>query len=129
MSKLVCGVQFVGDDPIDYMEQPPAGLAVQGLLRPAFVEEHPVIHKHITDNKPSSTGENQEGKVAENKQDDLGIINGQEHNLETSQDKLDWPAELEKSESLENGTSFYKLEMIKIQLISSHGQQVHYEVF
>lgn len=110
------------------MEQPPAGLAIQGLLRPAFVEEHSVIHKHISDHKPSSNEANQVGKVAEDKQEDLGIINGHRHNLESSRDKPDWPEELEKGESLENGISFYKLDMIKIQLISAHGHQVHSEV-
>lgn len=115
--------EFVGDDPVDYMEQPPAGLAIQGLLRPAFVEEHSVIHKHISDHKPSSNEPNQVGKVAEDKQEDLGIINGHRHNLESSRDKSDWPEELEKGESLENGISFYKLDIIKIQLISAHGHQ------
>ncbi|KAJ6750901.1 hypothetical protein OIU85_001439 [Salix viminalis] len=32
--------QVALDDPIDWMEQPPAGLAIQGLIRPALMEEH-----------------------------------------------------------------------------------------
>lgn len=32
--------------------------------------------------------------------------------------------ELQKDESSGNGTSYYKLEMIKMQLISAHGNQV-----
>ncbi|KAI3763640.1 hypothetical protein L2E82_13634 [Cichorium intybus] len=70
---------FVSDVPINCMDQPPSGISIHGLLRPAFVEE-----------------------------------NSKE--------------ELQKDESFGNGTSYYKLEMIKLQLISSHGNQAYVEV-
>ena len=57
------------------MEEPPSGISIHGLLRPAFVDE-----------------------------------NSKE--------------ELQKDENFGNGTSYYKLEMIKLQLISAHGNQV-----
>lgn len=112
------------------MDQPPAGIAIQGILRPSFLEEHSVIYKNKSDSKSSEEEEeeeeeNQIGKVAEDKQEEHGIINGHSHSLGPSQDKPDWPEEVDKGESLESGTSFYKLEMVKIQLISAHGQQVH----
>lgn len=119
---------FVGDDPIDCMDQPPAGLAIQGILRPSFLEEHSSIHKNKSDCESSNNESNQIGKVAEDKQEESGIINGHGHSLNPSQDKSNWPGEVEKGESLENGTSFYKLEMIKIQLISAHEQQTFIEV-
>lgn len=107
------------------MDQPPAGIAIQGILRPSFLEEHSVIYKNNkSDYKSSEDEDNQVGKVAEDNQEEHGIINGHGHSLEPSQDKPKWPEELDKSESLENGTSFYKLEMVKIQLISAHGHQV-----
>ncbi|XP_074372300.1 uncharacterized protein At3g49140-like isoform X2 [Apium graveolens] len=120
--------EFVGDNPVDYMDQPPAGIAIQGILRPSFLEEHSVIYKNKSDRKSSEDGENQVGKVAEDNQEEHDIINGHSHSLEPSQDKPDWPEELDKGESLESGTSFYKLEMVKIQLISAHGQQTFVEV-
>ncbi|KAK1361193.1 FMN-binding split barrel [Heracleum sosnowskyi] len=119
--------EFVGDNPVDYMDQPPAGIAIQGILRPSFLEEHSVIYKNKSDCN-SEDEANQVGKVAEDKQDEHNIINGHSHSLEVSQDKPDWPEELDKGESLESGTSFYKLEMVKIQLISAHGQQTFVEV-
>lgn len=107
------------------MDQPPAGIAIQGILRPSFLEEHSVIYKNKSDCKSSEDEANQVGKDAEDKQEEHDIINGHSHSLEPSQDKPDWPEELDKGESSESGTSFYKLEMVKIQLISAHGQQVH----
>ncbi|KAL0382392.1 UNVERIFIED_CONTAM: hypothetical protein Scaly_0526500 [Sesamum calycinum] len=43
--------EVVSDAPLDYMDQPSTGLAVQGLLRPAFVEEHSVVQKHTSDSE------------------------------------------------------------------------------
>ncbi|KAL7183729.1 hypothetical protein ACSBR2_026000 [Camellia fascicularis] len=118
------------DDPIDFMDQPPAGLAVQGLLRPAFIEEHSVIQKHISESNDQSgdTDSDQIERSVEDKVEDIGIINGQRHGPGSTQDSDIWAEELEKGESVRNGTSFYKLEMIKIQLISAHGHQTFVEV-
>ncbi|KVI03140.1 hypothetical protein Ccrd_018565 [Cynara cardunculus var. scolymus] len=40
--------EFVSDVLVNYMDQPPAGFAIQGLLRPAFVEEDS-INEHMFD--------------------------------------------------------------------------------
>ncbi|KAK3037242.1 hypothetical protein RJ639_030135 [Escallonia herrerae] len=119
--------EFVSDDPIDFMDQPPGGLAIQGLLRPAFVEEHSVIHKHMLNHQSSNAEADQTNKVAEDEEEDSPVINGHRHEPESSQESSE-AEELEKDESLRNGTSFYKLEMIKIQLISAHGNQTFVEV-
>ncbi|KAL7003489.1 hypothetical protein U1Q18_004643 [Sarracenia purpurea var. burkii] len=115
--------EVVTDDPLDFMDQPPAGLAIQGLLRPAFIEEHSVIQKQISDHKPGTN--DLVGIHDEDKVEDLGMVNG---HGQLSQDSSIWEEELDKGESIGNGTSFYKLEMIKIQLISAHGHQIIVEV-
>lgn len=114
------------DDPIDFMDQPPAGLVIQGLLRTAFLEEHAAIPKQISEHKSNDAGIDQIEKVAEYKQNCSVQVNGHKHESGSSQDGPSCPEELEKDETLGNGTSFYKLEMIKIQLISSHGHQVSF---
>lgn len=116
--------QVVTGDPIDFMDQPPAGLVIQGLLRPAFLEENTTIPKQISEHKLNDAGIHLMEEVAEHKQNGSVHVNGVKHKSGSSQDSPRWPEELEKDETLDNGTSFYKLEMIKIQLISSHGQQV-----
>lgn len=116
--------QAVSDDPIDFMDQPPAGLAIQGLLRPAFVEEHAVIQRHITDNQTSDDNTDQIAKMEGHKEEDIIQINGHKHEDGSTQEGINWVEELESDETSRNGTSFYKLEMVKIQLISAHGHQV-----
>lgn len=76
--------EVVSNPHLDWMDQPSMGLAIQGVLRPAFVEEQSTIQKHMT------------GQLTE---------------------------KLEKDGSLRIGTSFYKLEMISIQLVSPYGSQ------
>ncbi|MCD7454290.1 hypothetical protein HAX54_024221, partial [Datura stramonium] len=120
--------EVVTDDPIDFMDQPPAGLVIQGLLRPAFLEEHTTIPKQISEHKSNDAGIHQMEKAAEHKQSGSVQVNGHKHESGSLQDSPSCPEELEKDESLGNGTSFYKLEMIKIQLISSHGQQILVEL-
>ncbi|XP_009802899.1 uncharacterized protein At3g49140-like isoform X2 [Nicotiana sylvestris] len=120
--------EVVTDDPIDFMDQPPAGLVIQGLLRPAFPEEHASIPKQISEHKSNDAGIDQIEKVAEYKQNCSVQVNGHKHESGSSQDGPSCPEELEKDETLGNGTSFYKLEMIKIQLISSHGHQILVEL-
>uniref|UniRef100_A0A5B6YK02 FMN-binding split barrel n=2 Tax=Davidia involucrata TaxID=16924 RepID=A0A5B6YK02_DAVIN len=120
--------EVVSDVPIDFMDQPPAGLAIQGLIRPAFIEEHSVIQKHMSNHQSSNADTTQVGKIVNDKVEDIGIINGHIHEPGPSQDSSIWAEELEKDENLRNGTSYYKLEMIKIQLISAHGHQTVVEV-
>lgn len=119
---LVMVAQVVTDDPVDCMDQPPDGLSIQGLLRPALIEEHSVIQKHISDHNSGTSDMKQTEIHDEDKVENLGIIND---HRQLSQDSSTSAEELEKGESLGKGTSFYKLEMIKIELISSQGQQVY----
>ncbi|KAJ6290919.1 hypothetical protein OIU76_027783 [Salix suchowensis] len=116
--------EVASDDPIDWMEQPPAGLAIQGLIRPAFMEEQSDIQRHMSVNQSRHAGTNQVGQSIEGKVEEPGVINGHEQNYESSEDISMWREESEKDEATSSGTSFYKLEMIKIQLISAHGHQV-----
>ncbi|OIT26707.1 PREDICTED: uncharacterized protein At3g49140-like isoform X1 [Nicotiana attenuata] len=119
--------EVVTDDPIDFMDQPPAGLAIQGVLRPSFLEEHTTIQKQISEHRLSDADLNQMEKDEDHKEKGGIQINGHKHESGSSQDSPSW-AELEKDENLGNGTSFYKLEMIKIQLISSSGNQIFVEL-
>ncbi|KAK9143856.1 hypothetical protein Syun_013256 [Stephania yunnanensis] len=109
--------EVAAEKPLDWMDQPPAGLVVQGLLRPAFVDECSVIRKHVPDPQ-SGDDSSQVGKVVDGNQEGLHI-NGQGNKLDSKSSSKDgsiWAEEMEKDESLRTGSSFYKLEMIKIQL-------------
>ncbi|KAI3458088.1 hypothetical protein Pfo_014751 [Paulownia fortunei] len=118
--------EVVSDDPVDCMEQPSAGLAIHGLLRPAFIEEHSVIQKQISGPESSDVDTNH---IAEEQlQEGVVQINGHRHEKELAQDNPSWAEDLEKDETLGNGFAFYKLEMIKIQLVSAHGHQSDVEI-
>ncbi|KDP22214.1 hypothetical protein JCGZ_26045 [Jatropha curcas] len=120
--------QVTSDAPIDWMEQPPAGLAIQGLIRPAFIEEHSDIQKHMSGNQSHQPDINEVGKKVEGQVEDVGGINGQKHVSGSSEDISTWAEDSEKNQVPRNGTSFYKIEMIKIRLISAHGHQTMVEV-
>ncbi|KVI04689.1 FMN-binding split barrel, partial [Cynara cardunculus var. scolymus] len=111
--------------PVNYMDQPPAGLAIQGLLRPAFVEEDSIINEHMFDYQSNDEEANQ---IAESKEEDVGVINGLGHVVGPSQDVKILEEESQTDQSLESGNSYYKLEVIKMQLISAHGNQAAVEV-
>lgn len=108
------------------MEQPPAGLAIQGLIRPAFIEEHSDIQRHMSGNQSHHADKNEIGKNLDSRLEDLGGINGHKHESGSSEDISTCAEELKKDQTPRNGTSFYKMEMIKIQLISAHGHHVCY---
>ncbi|KAM1232192.1 hypothetical protein ACFX13_042774 [Malus domestica] len=120
--------EVASDDPIDWAEQAPASLAIQGLIRPALVEEHSVIQKHLSDHQSFNDGIDEVGRTVEDDLEDPVKING--HKSGTSKDSPVSAEELEnkKDEAPGNGTTFYKLEMVKIQLFSSHGTQTLVEV-
>lgn len=111
------------------MEQPPAGLAIQGLIRPAFIEEHSDIQRHMSGNHSPHADIDQVGENVERKLEDLGAINGHENESGSFEDGSIRAEELEKDVVPRSGTSFYKLEMIKIQLISAHGHHVCSHIF
>lgn len=110
-------LQFVSDDPVDYMDQPPAGLAIQGVLRPAFVEDSSVLNKYMD----SQFNDEEANQNSEDNEEELGVINGHRH-----EDDQDVEEGLQKDEVSGNGTSYYKLDIVKIHLISAHGNQVFF---
>ncbi|CAN4099481.1 unnamed protein product [Withania somnifera] len=114
--------EVVTDNPIDFMDQPPAGLVIQGLLRPAFLQENTTITRQKSEHKSNNAGIDQMEQVGEHRKNSSVQVNGHKHESGSSKDSPSCSEELEKNEPLGNGT-FYKLEIIKIQLISSHGQQ------
>lgn len=121
-------VEVISDDPIDYMDQPSAGIAIQGLLRPALTEDYSNIQKRKSESssKPHDANSNIESnapKIVE----DLGTIHGESHGERTSQESKAGE-DLENDENFNPGTSFYKLEMVKILLISAHGNQINVEL-
>lgn len=113
----------MSDDPVDFMEQPSAGLAIQGLLRPAFIEEHSVIQKQISG--PESLDVDADHIADHQYQEGVVQINGHRHDKDLAEENPSWSEDLEKDENLGNGFAFYKLEMIKIQLVSALGHQVN----
>lgn len=120
--------EVASDDPIDFMEQPPAGLAIQGLLRPAFIEERSVMQKHRFSRLDNNTDISKAEKAVEKKVEDVGKINGHAPESASSEDNSVWTEDLERDNGSKNGTAFYKLEMIKIQLISAYAHQTAVEI-
>ncbi|GFP81022.1 uncharacterized protein at3g49140 [Phtheirospermum japonicum] len=118
--------EVVSDDPVDCMEQPAAGLAIHGLLRPAFIEEHSVIQKQISG--PDSSDMDANHIADEQLQDGIVQINGHKHEKELEQDHTSLGGDSEKDESLGSGFAFYKLDMIKIQLVSAQGSMSYVEI-
>lgn len=92
------------------MDRPPSGLAINGLLRTAFVEENSVINEHVFDHQSNDEESN---LIAERS---------------SSQDVQNLEEELHKDQGFGNGTLYYKLEIITMQLISAHGNQVWWGV-
>ncbi|GJU91019.1 putative E3 ubiquitin-protein ligase UBR7 [Tanacetum coccineum] len=58
----VCGLMFLSDDRVDYMDQSSVGLAFQGVLRPSFVEEIYVINIYFPVVKRSTWGKDIESE-------------------------------------------------------------------
>ncbi|KAJ0043441.1 hypothetical protein Pint_17551 [Pistacia integerrima] len=81
--------EAASDDPVDWMEEPPAGLAIQGFLRPALIEEHSDIQKHISGNQSHDADIDQVGMIVENEPENLHIVNGHRHGSESSKGQFD----------------------------------------
>ncbi|KAJ8452768.1 hypothetical protein Cgig2_005104 [Carnegiea gigantea] len=120
--------EVASDEPIDFMEQPPVGLAIQGLLRPAFIEERFVTQQRRPNHPDRNPAHGKAEKAAVDNIENATTINGHAHESSSSEDYSLWTEDLEKDNGLANGTSFYKLEMIKIRLISAHGYQIAVEI-
>lgn len=120
--------EVASDEPIDFMEQPPVGLAIRGLLRPAFIEERFVMQKRRPNHPDCNPAHGKAEKAAVDNIENATTINGHAHESSSSEDYSLWTEDLEKDNGLANGTSFYKLEMIKIWLISAHGYQIAVEI-
>ncbi|KAJ4823717.1 hypothetical protein Tsubulata_032135 [Turnera subulata] len=120
--------EVASDAPVDWMEQPPAGLAIQGLIRPAFTEEHSDIHKHMLENQSSKADIKDVRGNVEDKLEDQGLINGHKNESGPSEDSSFLAKKGKKDKVPTSGTSFYKLEMTKIQLISALGHNALVEI-
>ncbi|CAH9070580.1 unnamed protein product [Cuscuta epithymum] len=120
--------EVVNDDPIDFMEQSPVGLVIQGIVRPAFLEEHTVIQKQISDSRTIDADWSHIAESADCNETTIVPINIHRQNSGSDQDDPKCTEKLEKDENLGNGTSFYKLEVVKIHFISSHGHQTCIEI-
>ncbi|XP_013599558.1 PREDICTED: uncharacterized protein At3g49140 isoform X1 [Brassica oleracea var. oleracea] len=103
--------EVAANDPVDWMDQPSAGLAIQGLLSHILVEDYSDIQQKLADIKSTST---KGDKNAENLEEKLEDTN-----------KADGDDESEKTRKV---VAFYKLEMIRIQLITAQGDQTEVEV-
>uniref|UniRef100_A0A803PQA1 Pentatricopeptide repeat superfamily protein n=1 Tax=Cannabis sativa TaxID=3483 RepID=A0A803PQA1_CANSA len=122
--------EVVSDGSKDWMEQPPASLAIQGLIRPALIKEHLVIRKHLSnlESDDAALDENVGESVEDNSEEDVKI-NGHQRESESNNDNsTGTEEEPEKDDITTNGATFYKLEMIKIQLFSANGNQTVVEV-
>ncbi|XP_058779145.1 uncharacterized protein At3g49140 isoform X2 [Vicia villosa] len=118
--------EIASDDPIDWMEQRPACVVFQGVLRPAFIEENSPIQKHLSANLSSDAEIN---KVTENKEESTGGINGHELNTESSEDNASQQVENDGNSNIPSDeTSFYRLEMVNIQVFSAHGHPIVLEL-
>lgn len=92
------------------MDQPSAGLAIQGLLSHILVEDYSDIQKQFADSKSTSTTDTED---LEEKLEDIDKAGGDESDIDSSQ-----------VEKTRNVVAFYKLEMIRVQLITAQGDQV-----
>ncbi|VVB17410.1 unnamed protein product [Arabis nemorensis] len=106
--------EVASNDPANWMKQPSAGLAIQGLLSRVIVKDPSDIQKHISDPKSTSPDENKEGENSEEKLEDICTPSGDE-------------SETLQVEDSRNAISYYKLEMIRIQLITAQGHQTEVE--
>ncbi|XP_010421214.1 PREDICTED: uncharacterized protein At3g49140-like isoform X1 [Camelina sativa] len=107
--------EVASNDPVNWMEQPSAGLAIQGLLSRVVVEDHSDIQKHISDCKATCTDKNKDVENLEEKFEGLGRPSGDE-------------SEILQVENSRNAISYYKLEIIRIQLITAQGHQTEVKV-
>ncbi|CAN8268230.1 unnamed protein product [Cochlearia groenlandica] len=103
--------EVASNDPVDWMDQPSVGLAIQGLLSHILVEDYSDIQKKLADSKYTITNEINDAEDLQEK-------------LESVVDKADG----DESEKTRNVVAFYKLEMIRIQLITAQGDQTEVEV-
>ncbi|CAA7056024.1 unnamed protein product [Microthlaspi erraticum] len=102
--------EVASNDPVDWMDQPSAGLAIQGLLSHILVEDYSEIEKKLAELKSTSTNGNKDEENLQKKIEDSNKDDGDE------------------SEKKRNAVAFYKLEMIRIQLITAQGDQTEVEV-
>ncbi|KFK27685.1 hypothetical protein AALP_AA8G415300 [Arabis alpina] len=106
--------EVASNDSVNWMKQASAGLAIQGLLSRVFVKDPSDIQKHTSDTL-SKTDKNKEGVKLEDKLKDICTTSGDE-------------SEILETEDSRKAISYYKLEMIRIQLITAQGHQTEVQV-
>eukprot|EP01018_Ginkgo_biloba_P018241 Gb_25444 [translate_table: standard] len=119
--------EVVSTDYAENMDRPSKGLAILGLIRPAFMEEQSYVRKFLCEEEFSSTdiidlsGSNKDGQLEEfiiNKYNDT-----ETDPLTSPKDDAVWGHGSENDEGSEIDTSLYKLEILNIQLVSLYGNQ------
>lgn len=94
-------VEAVSNSKLDWMDQPSASIIIQGILRPAFVEGHKLTINHpLINDVRSSGGQHLQKHI-----------------------KVNTEGEMNNSQSQHSETTFFKLEIINIQLVSACGNQ------
>ncbi|XP_010515260.1 PREDICTED: uncharacterized protein At3g49140 [Camelina sativa] len=109
--------EVASNDPVDWMDQPSAGLAIQGLLSHILVEDYSDIQKRLAESNSTITSGNKDAENLEEKLADISKAGGEESEIGSSE-----------GEKPRNVVAFYKLEMIRIQLITAQGDQTEVEV-
>lgn len=106
-------VEVSSYEPIDWMEGPPFGICIQGVLRPAPPKESSIIDKLFSDNSGDDMKDIDDSEDHKIKLD--GVANG-DGKVST------W--DLDLGNGPKNGKSYYTLDLAKIELISVHGHPV-----
>lgn len=119
--------EVVSTDYSVKMDCPSKGLAMLGLIRPAFMEEQSSVHKFLYDEKfPSTDIIDLNGRTKDEQVEEIAINDDSDSESQHQTSIADAHASVyvsDNDEGSEIGTSLYKLEIIHIQLVSFYGNQ------
>jgi len=119
--------EVVSTDYSVKMDCPSKGLAMLGLIRPAFMEEQSSVHKFLYDEKfPSTDIIDLDGRTKDEQVEEISINDDSDSESQHQTSIADAHASVyvsDNDEGSEIGTSLYKLEIIHIRLVSFYGNQ------
>lgn len=119
--------EVVSTDYSGKMDCPSKGLAILGLIRPAFMEEQSSVHKFLYDEKiPSTDIIDLNGRSKDEQVEEIAIDDDSDSESLDQTSLTDAHVSVHGSdndEGSEMGTSLYKLEILHIQLVSFYGNQ------
>ncbi|KAH9328159.1 hypothetical protein KI387_000267, partial [Taxus chinensis] len=107
--------EVVSTDYSEKMDRPLQGLAILGLIRPAFMEEQSHVRKFLCDE--NSDDEQLEESIVDK------ISESEPQAMTSLTDGTVWAHGLENDEGYEMESLLYKLEIVDIQLLSHYGNQ------